>query len=91
MMVLLQKSLLKINENKEILGLINKLQESRHILLKNFDVFKSYINEKMIIPLKSEENLQNEIMTQIKVAIFESLIENKKFYEELIAKFPHKS
>ena len=71
---LYQRLSLKINANKEIFSLVIKLQESRHILLKNFEVFKTYITEKLILPLQNNEELQNDLITKIKINVFESLI-----------------
>ena len=80
----------RISENKDIVQLVHKLKESRYILLKNFDVFKAYIYEKMIVPLNNCFDQELEILNKMKISVFEELIKNRKFYDDLIVQFPLK-
>jgi len=76
---------------KNIMEIIEGLKESRYILLKDYQIFNTYIKEKMILPLKQIPKSDKKYLeNRAKITVFRHLIKDEKFYNELIKTYPIK-
>lgn len=76
---------------KNIIDLVKNLGDSKYILLKSYDVFRAYITEKMILPLRSETLDGDEyIVAKLNISAYDNIIKDKNFYKALRERFPLK-